>query len=208
MEEEWWKEQDSEDSVAKGATLPLQVAPPPPLSTDQDFLSEPLGMASRFSDILFHSVFIFCFGGTGTFSIVMGLSGGSIMMLFFGLIFLIPAYNSLYSLLKSSSTYQLRVQHSTDSLVIDGTFLGRTWGVEKKILSDSLYLRYHKYNSSHTDGDGHTSTFTHHDYNIHGNSDEGDWKLDITKMMRGVKHPNDQAGEIAKSIGIKFETKK
>ena len=85
----------------------------------------------------------------------------------------------LYTIIPQISMHRLRVNHSIDELVFDSILLGRRWRSKRKILSDSLYVRYHK----HVTYNENNQSETHHEYNVHGKSDGGrDWKLDISNM--------------------------
>ena len=204
MGEEWWKDRDSGVGADNDAISPMQNDPVP-LAHDQDFSSEALGALSGFFLILLCSLFIVPFGAAGVFAIVESIFSGEIELIFFGLLFLCVPLLFLYWLLNSFSIHRLGVQHSTDLLVFDSTFLGRRWRVKEKRLSESLYLRYHTWTTTSTDEDGNTHTHTHHTYNVHGHSDEeGEWELDISRMMARFGHSKNKAGEIAKSIGIEF----
>ena len=110
-------------------------------------------------------------------------------------------------LFKKFSVYRLRVQHSTDLLIFDSTFRGRSWRVKERRLSESLYLRYHKWTEDHTDSDRNSTTTTHYECEIHGHSDEeGEWKLDITSLVETFDDSKKMAREIAEAIGIEFRT--
>jgi len=90
-------------------------------------------------------------------------------------------------------------------LIFDSTFRGRSWRVKERRLSESLYLRYHKWTEDHTDSDGNSTTTTHYECEIHGHSDEeGEWKLDITSMVETFDGSKEMAREIARAIGIEF----
>ena len=108
-------------------------------------------------------------------------------------------------LFKIFSVHRLRVQHSTDLLVFDSTFRGRSWRVKERRLSESLYLRYDTWTETDTDSDGNRTTTTHRAYEIHGRSDEeGEWELDITSMVETFDDSTKMAREIARAIGIEF----
>ena len=125
--------------------------------------------------------------------------------LLFQMSFLLVPLIALGWLFKKFSVYRLRVQHSTDLLIFDSTFRGRSWRVKERRLSESLYLRYHKWTEDYTDSDGNSTTTTHHEYEIHGHSDEeGEWKLDITSMVETFDGSKEMAREIARAIGIEF----
>ena len=47
MEEEWWKERESEDGVVNGTSLPIQEVPPVSLNSDQEFTSDPALISER-----------------------------------------------------------------------------------------------------------------------------------------------------------------
>ena len=150
-------------------------------------------------------MFIVPFGGVGVFAIVESASSGEIELIFFGLLFLCVTLPFLYWIINGFSIHRLSVQHSIDLLVFDSTFRGRRWRVREKRLSESLYLRYSTWTTTSTDEDGNTSTHRHHAYNVHGHSvEEGEWELDISRMMTRFDHPKNKAGEIAKSMGIEF----
>lgn len=196
MEEEWWKERESEDGVVNGTSLPIQEVPPVSLNSDQEFTSDPALISERF----IVSVALLIFVGVCVFiPITEGFDLEFILLM--GLIFIF----SYQIVLDTFSIYEIHINHSINALVFEGLFLGRRWRVKREILSDSLYLRHHKKVSS---SDEVSSIY--HEYQIHGKSDKkGDWKLDISRMMRPrYNDHNDKAREIAKSIGIKFESKK
>ena len=55
----------------------------------------------------------------------------------------------------------------------------------------------HKTVTEHNDG-------IHHKYHIHGfSAEDGNWDLDISKLMEGTGH--NMAKQIARSIGIEFQ---
>ena len=56
--------------------------------------------------------------------------------------------------------------------------------------------------------DGNRTTTRHHEYEIHGHSDEeGEWELDITSLVETFDDDSKKmAREIAKAIGIEFRT--
>ena len=119
--------------------------------------------------------------------------------------FLLVPLVALGWLFKIFSVHRLRVQHSTDLLIFDSTFRGRSWRVKERRLSESLYLRYHKWTETDTDSDGNSFTTTHYECEIHGHSDEeGEWKLDITSMVETFDDSKKMAREIARAIGIEF----
>lgn len=196
MEEEWWKERESEDGVVNGTSLPIQEVPPVSLNSDQEFTSDPALISER--SIV--SVALLIFVGVCVF--IPFTEGFDLeFILLMGLIFIF----SYQIVLDTFSIYEIHINHSINALVFEGLFLGRRWRVKREILSDSLYLRHHKKVSSSSEGSS-----IYHEYQIHGKSDKkGDWKLDISRMMRPCYNDhNDKAREIAKSIGIKFESKK
>ena len=122
-----------------------------------------------------------------------------------GFSFLLGPLIMLGWLFKKFSVYRLRVKHSTDLLIFDSTFRGRSWRVKERRLSESLYLTYHKWTEDHTDSDGNSTTTTHYECEIHGHSDEeGEWKLDITSMVETFDDSKKMAREIARAIGIEF----
>ena len=147
-------------------------------------------MSATFA-VLFASIFIFGFGIPGVSAVfdATKLSTGElepqqVAELLFGMSFLLGPLIALGWLFKIFSVHRLRVQHSTDLLVFDSTFRGRSWRVKERILSESLYMRYHKWTETDTDSDGNRTTKTHREYEIHGHSDDaGEWKLDITSMV-------------------------
>jgi hypothetical protein len=196
MEEEWGKERESEDGVVNGTSLPIQEVPPVSLNSDQEFTSDPALISER--SIV--SVALLIFVGVCVF-IPFTERFDLEFILLMGLIFIF----SYQIVLDTFSIYEIHINHSINALVFEGLFLGRRWRVKREILSDSLYLRHHQKVSSSSEGSS-----IYHEYQIHGKSDKkGDWKLDISRMMRPrYNDHNDKAREIAKSIGIKFESKK
>ena len=136
----------------------------------------------------------------------MGLS--ELPYLLMGLSLLLGPLIMLGWLFKIFSVYRLRVQHSTDLLIFDSTFRGRSWRVKERRLSESLYLRYDTWTETDTDSDGNRTTTRHHENEIHGHSDEeGEWKLDITSLVETFDDDSkEMAREIAKAIGIEFRT--
>jgi len=185
---------------------------PIPFGQDREFISDAWGAVSGTIAVLFASIFIVAFGffGVSTLSMVsISTSSGDmeqqIASLLIGISALLGTLIPLGWLFKIFSVHRLRVQHSTDLLIFDSTFRGRSWRVKERRLSESLYLRYHKWTETDTDSDGNSTTTTHHEYEIHGHSDEeGEWKLDITSMVETFDDSKKMAREIAKAIGIEF----
>ncbi len=184
-----------------------------PFGQDREFISDPWGAVSGSIAVLFASIFIVGFGYVGVTAGIDAtkLSSGEmaqeIPYLLMGISFLLTPLVMLGWLFKIFSVHRLRVQHSTDLLVFDSTFRGRSWRVKEKRLSESLYLNYHTWKETGTDSEGNRTTTTHHEYEIHGHSDEeGEWKLDITSMVETFDDSKKMAREIAKAIGIEFRT--
>ncbi len=184
---------------------------PIPFGQDREFISDPWGAVSGTIAILFASIFsaIWVIGSVEGISFEeipigeMGLS--ELPYLLMGLSILLGPLIMLGWLFKIFSVHRLRVQHSTDLLVFDSTFRGRSWRVKERRLSESLYLRYHKWRETDTDSDGNRTTTTHREYEIHGHSDEeGEWELDITSMVDTFDDSTKMAREIARAIGIEF----
>ena len=187
---------------------------PIPFGQDREFISDAWGAVSGTIAVLFASIFIFGFGipgvsavfdATKLFSGELELGPQQLAELLFGMSFLLGPLIALGWLFKIFSVHRLRVQHSTDLLVFDSTFRGRSWRVKERRLSESLYLRYHKWTETDTDSDGNRTTTTHRSYEIHGRSDEeGEWELDITSMVETFDDSKKMAREIARAIGIEF----
>ena len=185
-----------------------------PFGQDREFISDAWGAVSGTIAVLFASISIVAFGffGMSTLSMVsISTSSGEmhpIASLLMGISALLGTLVPLGWLFKIFSVHRLRVQHSTDLLIFDSTFRGRSWRVKERRLSESLYLRYRKWTETDTDSDGNRTTTTHHEYEIHGHSDEeGEWKLDITSLVETFDDDSkEMAREIAKAIGIKFRT--
>ena len=184
---------------------------PIPFGQDREFISDAWGAVSGTIAVLFASIFIFIFGIPVVGAVVDAtkFSGGEIAQqlpyLLFQMSFLLVPLIALGWLFKIFSVHRLRVQHSTDLLVFDSTFRGRSWRVKERRLSESLYLRYHKWTETETDSDGNRTTTTHREYEIHGHSDEeGEWELDITSMVETFDDSKEMAREIAEAIGIEF----
>ena len=187
---------------------------PIPFGQDREFISDPWGAVSGTIAILFASIFsaIWVIGSVEGISFEeipigeMGLS--ELPYLLMGLSLLLGPLIMLGWLFKIFSVHRLRVQHSTDLLVFDSTFRGRSWRVKERRLSESLYLRYDTWTETDTDSDGNITTTRHHEYEIHGHSDEeGEWKLDITSLVETFDDDSkEMAREIAKAIGIEFRT--
>ena len=185
---------------------------PIPFGQDREFISDAWGAVSGTIAVLFASIFIFIFGIPVVHAVVDAtkLSSGELEAqqlanLLFQMSFLLVPLIALGWLFKKFSVYRLRVQHSTDLLIFDSTFRGRSWRVKERRLSESLYLRYHKWTEDHTDSDGNSYTTTHYECEIHGHSDEeGEWKLDITSMVETFDGSKEMAREIARAIGIEF----
>lgn len=192
--------------------LGRDTAEPVPFGQDREFISDALGAVSGTIAVLFASIFIFGFGIPGVSAVfdATKLSTGELepqqaAELLFGMSFLLGPLIALGWLFKIFSVHRLRVQHSTDLLVFDSTFWGRGWRVKERRLSESLYLRYHKWTETDTDSDGNRTTTTHREYEIHGHSDEGgEWELDITSMVETFEYSTKMAREIARAIGIEF----
>jgi|GEM_PF-818366 len=188
---------------------------PIPFGKDREFISDPWGAVSGTIAVLFASIFIFIFGIPVVHAVVDAtkLSSGELEAqqlanLLFQMSFLLVPLIALGWLFKIFSVHRLRVQHSTDLLVFDSTFRGRSWRVKERRLSESLYLRYDTWTETDTDSDGNRTTTRHHEYEIHGHSDEeGEWKLDITSLVETFDDDSKKmAREIAKAIGIEFRT--
>ena len=187
---------------------------PIPFGQDREFISDAWGAVSGTIAILFASIFIFIFGLPAVDAVVDAtkLSSGEMAQqlpyLLFQMSFLLVPLVALGWLFKIFSVHRLRVQHSTDLLVFDSTFRGRSWRVKERRLSESLYLRYDTWTETDTDSDGNITTTRHHEYEIHGHSDEeGEWKLDITSLVETFDDDSkEMAREIAKAIGIEFRT--
>lgn len=185
---------------------------PVPFGQDREFISDAWGAVSGTIAVLFASIFIFGFGIPGVRAVfdATKLSTGElepqqVAELLFEMSFLLGPLIALGWLFKIFSVHRLRVQHSTDLLVFDSTFRGRSWRVKERRLSESLYLRYHKWTETDTDSDGNRTTTTHREYEIHGHSDEkGEWELDITSMVETFDDSTKMAREIAEAIGIEF----
>ena len=108
--------------------------------------------------VLFASIFIFGFGipgvsavfdATKLFTGELELGPQQLAELLFGMSFLLGPLIALGWLFKIFSVHRLRVQHSTDLLVFDSTFRGRSWRVKERRLSESLYLRYDTWTELH-----------------------------------------------------------
>ena len=191
----WYESDDMNQPKA------MQVKPLVSSAYDQDFKSDPIPL-SQILGITFVSIFLVGFG-----AIIYILEDGELLPEYI-IVGLAIVIFYLYAIIPHISMHRLRVRHSIDELVFDSILLGRRWRSKRKTLSDSLYLRYNTYVTTSRDEDGSSSTTRHHDYNVHGNSDgKGDWKLNISNMMRDHHHPNNKAKEIAKSIGIKFKSR-
>ena len=187
---------------------------PIPFGQDREFISDPTGAVSGTIAILFASIFCVAFLPPIVDSVVnltkfssgeLELEAQQLASLLFQMSFLLVPLIALAWLFKKFSVYRLRVQHSTDLLIFDSTFRGRSWRVKERRLSESLYLRYHKWTEKDTDPDGNSYTTTHYECEIHGHSDEeGEWKLDITSMVETFDGSKEMAREIARAIGIEF----
>mgnify|MGYP005747269759 CR=1 FL=1 len=182
-----------------------------PFGHDRDFVSDPWGAVSGTIAVAFASIFIVSFGYVGVAAGVDATKlsneemAEQIPYLLMQMSFLLVPLFMLGWLFKIFSVHRLRVQHSTDLLVFDSTFRGRSWRVKERSLSESLYMRYHKWTETGTDSDGNRTTTTHREYEIHGHSDEeGEWKLDITSMVETFDDSTKMAREIARAIGIEF----
>ena len=185
-----------------------------PFGQDREFISDALGVVYGTIVVLFASIFCVAFLPPIVDSVVnltkfssgeLGLEPQQLASLFFQMSFLMVPLIALGWLFKKFSVHRLRVQHSTDLLIFDSTFRGRSWRVKERRLSESLYLRYHKWTETDTDSDGNRTTTTHRAYEIHGRSDEeGEWELDITSMVETFEYSTKMAREIARAIGIEF----
>ena len=187
---------------------------PIPFGQDREFISDAWGVVSGTIAVLFASIFCVAFLPPIVDSVVnltnfltgeLELEAQQLANLLFQMSFLLVPLIALGWLFKKFSVHRLRVQHSTDLLIFDSTFRGRSWRVKERILSESLYMRYHKWTETDTDSDGNRTTTTHREYEIHGHSDEeGEWKLDITSMVETFDESTEMAREIARAIGIEF----
>ena len=186
---------------------------PIPFGQDREFISDAWGAVSGTIVVAVASIFIVGFGYAGVAGLVdtTKLSNEEMVQqipyLLMQISFLLTPLFILGWLFKIFSVHRLRVQHSTDLLVFDSTFRGRSWRVKERRLSESLYLRYHKWTETDTDSDGNRTTTTHHEHEIYGHSDEaGEWKLDITSLVETFDDSKKMAREIAEAIGIEFRT--
>ena len=186
---------------------------PIPFGQDREFISDAWGAVSGTIVVAVASIFIVGFGFAGVAGLVdtTKLSNEEMVQqipyLLMQISFLLTPLFILGWLFKIFSVHRLRVQHSTDLLVFDSTFRGRSWRVKERRLSESLYLRYHKWTETDTDSDGNRTTTTHHEHEIYGHSDEaGEWKLDITSLVETFDDSKKMAREIAEAIGIEFRT--
>ena len=123
---------------------------PIPFGQDREFISDAWGAVSGTFAVLFASIFIFGFGipgvsavfdATKLFTGELELGPQQLAESLFGMSFLLGPLIALGWLFKIFSVHRLRVQHSTDLLVFDSTFRGRSWRVKERRLSESLYLR-------------------------------------------------------------------
>ena len=185
-----------------------------PFGQDREFISDAWGAVSGTIAVLFASIFCVAFLPPIVDSVVnltnlltgeLELEAQQLANLLFQMSFLLVPLIALGWLFKKFSVHRLRVQHGTDLLIFDSTFRGRSWRVKERRLSESLYLRYHKWTETDTDSDGNRTTTTHRAYEIHGRSDEeGEWELDITSMVETFDDSTKMAREIARAIGIEF----
>ena len=185
-----------------------------PFGQDREFISDAWGAVSGTIAVLFASIFCVAFLPPIVDSVVnltnlltgeLELEAQQLANLLFQMSFLLVPLIALGWLFKKFSVHRLRVQHGTDLLIFDSMFRGRSWRVKERRLSESLYLRYHKWTETDTDSDGNRTTTTHRAYEIHGHSDEeGEWELDITSMVETFDESTKMAREVAEAIGIEF----
>ena len=129
---------------------------PIPFGQDREFISDAWGAVSGTIAVLFASIFsaIWVSGlfrdGISFEEIPIGEMGLSeLPYLLMGFSLLLGPLIMLGWLFKKFSVHRLRVQHSTDLLIFDSTFRGRSWRVKERRLSESLYLRYHTVSYTH-----------------------------------------------------------
>ena len=143
---------------------------------------------------------------------------------FCGLPFILILFLMVRHFLRKFSTVRLYVQHSKNALVLETRF-GSLVRRKQKVLSDATHMSFHfytliSYSEQTTNVYGNnplakqggvigqkTTTVansgTHQFYTIHGfNDEEGEWELEITKILQGLNKQN--AMQIADCIGIEF----
>ena len=201
MEENWVGAHDLDGGGTTSSDMQAKNKPSASLN-DQTFIStlpdeaSPVGIA-----ILYLSVF-FLLGG-GILTIFWQINAGVWLDSIFGLGFFFFAIFPLYMLIIGRSEYRLRVQHSTDSLIFESVFHRFRWQYEEKRLSEAIYLGFQKKETEETDDRGYPiNSWT--EYNIHGVSAEGDWKLKIRDVVTSFDNRKQKAKEIADAIGVEF----
>ena len=172
-------------------------------------------------------------GGFSAFSLFFALIPlltifleGFSMDVVFSIPFLVIPFFIIRYTIRKYSILRLQVNHNEDSIVVERAFQNKVWKRIRKSISEAQILAYHYYTitrsfevekSIHGNSPissvgpviGHTtvterSNSVQQKYHVHGYSaEDGDWELDISKLMEGAGH--DMAKQIARSIDIEFQ---
>ena len=151
---------------------------------------------------------------------------GFSMVFVFSIPFLVIPFFLFRYFIRKYSTLRLQVNHNEDSIYAERAFQNKVWKRIRKPISEAQILAYHYYIITRSDEVeqsthgyspisnvgpviGHTivtehSDSVHHKYHVHGfSTEDGNWELDISKLMEGTGH--NLAKQIASSIGIEFQ---
>jgi len=160
------------------------------------------------------------------FPLLTILLEGFSMVVVFSIPFLVIPFLLIRYFIRKYSTLRLQVNHDEDSIYVERAFQNKVWKRSRKPISEAQILAYHYYiitRSNEVEQSihgyspisnvgpviGHTIVTEHsdsvrHKYHIHGlNAKDGNWELDISKLMEGTGH--NMAKQIALSIGIEFQ---
>ena len=160
------------------------------------------------------------------FPLLTILLEGFSMVVVFIIPFLFIPFLLIRYFIRKYSTLRLQVNHDEDSIYVERAFQNKVWKRSRKPISEAQILAYHYYiitRSNEVEQSihgyspisnvgpviGHTIVTEHsdsvrHKYHIHGlNAKDGNWELDISKLMEGTGH--NMAKQIARSIGIEFQ---
>ena len=160
------------------------------------------------------------------FPLLTILLEGFSMVVVFSIPFLFIPFLLIRYFIRKYSTLRLQVNHDEDSIYVERAFQNKVWKRSRKPISEAQILAYHYYiitRSNEVEQSihgyspisnvgpviGHTIVTEHsdsvrHKYHIHGlNAKDGNWELDISKLMEGTGH--NMAKQIAISIGIEFQ---
>ena len=217
MEEKWWNSEETDHATAddSGSDMNDELLRPQP---DKDFISDPASVILILVMLLLLGLPGIIIGGVGIASLYFSImdpdfvestllvwEGLAIFMSLFGLLIIGLLRVVLVQII---SVHRLRVQHSTDLLVLDSTYRGREFHSEERRLSEATYLEYRETTSRATDSHGDSTKSTSITAIVHGrSSEEKEWKLSIGALIRKFESKQKKALEIADAIGIELEVR-